>query len=100
MRPVTNWVSVVLDLPLGGPFDYRATTAVAVGDRVDELQIDAVVIGSGCGGGVIASELINAGFNVLVLEKGGFFQTEDFASEGDLHHYTYTSLQTSKLPSR
>jgi primosomal protein N' (replication factor Y) len=34
MRPVTNWVSVVLDLPLGGPFDYRATTAVAVGDRV------------------------------------------------------------------
>jgi primosomal protein N' (replication factor Y) len=34
MRPVTNWVSVVLDLPLGGPFDYRATTPVAVGDRV------------------------------------------------------------------
>lgn len=31
---ISNWVSVVLDLPLGGPFDYRTTKPVAVGDRV------------------------------------------------------------------
>ena len=31
---ISNWVSVVLDLPLGGPFDYRTTEPVAVGDRV------------------------------------------------------------------
>jgi len=34
MSAEVNWVSVVLDLPLGGPFDYRVTTPVAVGDRV------------------------------------------------------------------
>jgi primosomal protein N' (replication factor Y) len=31
---ISNWVSVVLDLPLGGPFDYRTTEPAAVGDRV------------------------------------------------------------------
>ncbi len=31
---ISNWVSVVLDLPLGGPFDYWTTEPVAVGDRV------------------------------------------------------------------
>ncbi len=34
MSAQVNWVSVVLDLPLGGPFDYRVTTPVAIGDRV------------------------------------------------------------------
>ena len=34
MSAEVNWVSVVLDLPLGGSFDYRVTTPVAVGDRV------------------------------------------------------------------
>ena len=34
MSVLTSWVSVVLDLPLGGPFDYRATAPVSIGDRV------------------------------------------------------------------
>ncbi len=42
------------------------------------LECDAVVIGSGAGGGVAAGELTDAGKSVIVLEKGGYFAEENF----------------------
>ncbi|GCE30427.1 GMC oxidoreductase [Dictyobacter alpinus] len=42
------------------------------------LECDAVVIGSGAGGGVVAGELALAGKNVIVLEKGGYHSEADF----------------------
>jgi choline dehydrogenase-like flavoprotein len=36
-------------------------------------QVDAVVVGTGCGGAVVAKELARAGKSVLMLERGGFF---------------------------
>jgi choline dehydrogenase-like flavoprotein len=56
----------------------------------NEVSVDAVVVGSGCGGGVIAKSLVDAGFNVLVLEKGGYYHAGDFKQwkEADAGKYT------------
>ncbi|EQB40493.1 hypothetical protein M947_01460 [Sulfurimonas hongkongensis] len=42
------------------------------------MTYDVCIIGSGAGGAPIAYELSNAGFNVVVLEKGKDYKEEDF----------------------
>lgn len=43
------------------------------------LTADAVVVGSGAGGGVIAARLAAAGKDVIILEKGGYYSESDFS---------------------
>jgi choline dehydrogenase-like flavoprotein len=49
------------------------------GDSV--LDCDVVIIGSGSGGAPIAAELAEAGFDVVVLEEGSYYQTRDFTAD-------------------
>ncbi|HEV7128329.1 MAG TPA: FAD-dependent oxidoreductase [Ktedonobacterales bacterium] len=42
------------------------------------LSADAVIVGSGAGGGMMAAELAAAGKEVIVLEKGGYYSEADF----------------------
>lgn len=42
------------------------------------LSADAVIVGSGAGGGMIAAELTAAGKDVVILEKGGYYSESDF----------------------
>ncbi len=46
-------------------------------------EYDVIVIGSGYGGGVSASRLSRAGYNVCVLERGREFAAGDFPNEMD-----------------
>lgn len=48
-------------------------------------SVDAVVIGSGCGGAVMAKELAHAGKKVVLLERGGLYLAEraDFDQRED-----------------
>jgi len=43
-----------------------------------EAEADAVIIGSGCAGAVVAGELQEAGISCLVLEEGGHYTREQY----------------------
>ena len=45
------------------------------------MKYDVCIIGSGAGAGPVIFELANAGFKVLVLEKGPWFKTEHFTKD-------------------
>jgi choline dehydrogenase-like flavoprotein len=55
----------------------RIRTLSVHGDET--LTADAVIVGSGVGGGMMAAELAAAGKDVLVIEKGGYFNEADFS---------------------
>jgi len=50
-------------------------------------KIDAIVVGLGAAGGIIASELARAGMKVVALEKGAFYQPSDFLTKFDEIRY-------------
>lgn len=50
----------------------------AISGNVTET-VDAVVIGSGAGGAVVAKELAEGGLSVVVIEEGAYFAREDYA---------------------
>ncbi len=41
-------------------------------------RADIVIIGTGAGGGTLGAYLAERGWNVVMVEKGGFFRAEDF----------------------
>jgi choline dehydrogenase-like flavoprotein len=63
-----------MSAPPATPKSIRTTTLE--GDTT--LSCDAIVIGSGAGGGVVAAELSAAGKDVIVLEEGGYYNEADF----------------------
>src|SRR3954469_6668598 len=64
----------------GTPPEALPKVVAALVPEGDEAtyEADAVVVGSGAGGGVIAAALAEAGQHVIVLEAGGAFEEADF----------------------
>lgn len=61
-------------------------------------NIDAIIIGSGSGSGVVAHTLSNEGFKCLVLEKGKYYSRDEFAfpdAEGLKKLYENEGIVTS-----
>jgi gluconate 2-dehydrogenase alpha chain len=54
---------------------------------MSKKRIDAVVVGLGAAGGIIAAELARAGLNVVALEKGAYYRTADFQTKFDEIRY-------------
>ena len=61
--------------PQGGP---RAVTPLVPEGEEAMYEADAVIVGTGAGGGVIAAGLAQAERRVLLLDMGGLFDESDF----------------------
>jgi hypothetical protein len=77
-----NWEAIGYPGPRAAvPSPEEAPKTIALThpeSTVLELTCDAVVVGSGSGGGVVAGKLATAGQDVVVLEAGGYYNEADF----------------------
>ena len=80
-RPSSQWAHIGYPGPLGAPPDVPKRLSPIEIDRDETLACDVVVVGSGPGGGCVASHLARAGLDVVILERGGY------RSESDFHHF-------------
>ncbi len=75
--------------PLPAPVADAVTPGSALSGQF-RLSADAVVIGSGAGGGVVAARLAESGREVIILEEGSYFGAHDFVEdEGQLFPRLY-----------
>ena len=73
-----NWQAFGYPGPPGAPSHEPKVLAPLVPDDGQTIEADAVIVGSGAGGSVIAAGLAREGRKVVVLEAGGYFNESDF----------------------
>ena len=74
-----NWQAFGYSGPPGLPPQEPKAIETIVPEDGQTFEADAVVVGSGSGGGVIAAGLAAQGKKVVVVEAGGYFNESDFA---------------------
>ena len=72
------WPEIGYPGPISAPPPIPKPIRTTVLDGDTTLTCDAVIVGSGAGGGVVAGELASMGRDVIVLEEGGYYNEADF----------------------
>ncbi|WP_062070381.1 GMC oxidoreductase [Demequina sediminicola] len=75
-----GWTQSVNPMPEGSDMPAEVVAAI-IDPRSMDVRYDAIVVGSGAGGGVAAQELSEAGRSVLVVERGGAPPTGELARD-------------------
>ncbi|GAN00882.1 long chain fatty acid oxidase [Mucor ambiguus] len=52
------------------------------------VTFDVIIVGSGAGASIVAAQLAEAGFSVLVLEKGKYYHQDDMTPDDDQHAFS------------
>jgi len=76
-EPVRRGLVVLPHAIAAEPLPPNITTAATI-ERDIHRTADAVVIGTGAGGAVAAAHLAEAGYDVVMLEEGGYFTRAEF----------------------
>jgi choline dehydrogenase-like flavoprotein len=79
--PNPTWEAIGYPGPLTAPPMRPKRFAPTWVYQPETLGCDVLVIGSGAGGGVVAGELAEAGYDVLVVEKGYYLDEGDFTQK-------------------
>ena len=100
-HPGREWERIGYPGPLGpAPAEPKRLSPIEP-EREEVIECDVVIVGSGAGGGCAAAVLSAAGYDVVVLEKGGYHSESDFDhieanATRDMYLYGMT-LATSDL---
>jgi len=62
-------------------------------------HVNAIVVGSGAGGGIVAKELATAGLSVVLFERGGWIDWDDHDND-ELISQTTFPLDTAFGPDK
>lgn len=79
--PNPTWEHIAYPGPLTSPPDKPKSFYPLFFNDEAKLSCDVVIVGSGAGGGVVAKELAEAGKDVIVIDKGGYFNEADFTQK-------------------
>lgn len=82
-RPIRKGIVETMhenDSTLVQSLSQRGIKVIEDQKNICKIKCDVVIIGSGCGGGVTAAVLASSGYKVLILEKGNYFEPEDYSS--------------------
>ncbi len=84
-RSNPSWSRLGYPGPLGPPPATPKPLRPLEVTHDETLTCDVVIVGSGAGGGVVAGELTARGLDVVVLERGGYYNESDFTQyEGEM----------------